>query len=81
MCVLTFCRNQAELSQGQDQVDALVPFEEFAAFIKTGHEQDMNQAFTAIGWEDFTDVIEPGSHLVTIKFLISLSVEETDTKN
>jgi len=62
-------------------VDALVPFEEFAAFIKTGHEQDMNQAFTAIGWEDFTDVIEPGSHLVTIKFLISLSVEETDTKN
>ena len=32
----------------------------------------MNQAFTAARWEDFTDVVEPGSHLLTMEFLISL---------
>jgi len=48
--------------------------------MKIGLKQDMNQAFTAAGWEDFTDVFELGSHLLTMEFLISLDVEETSSK-
>ena len=33
--------------------------------IMTGLLQDMNQAFTAVGWENFADIVEPGSHLLT----------------
>ena len=48
--------------------------------IMTGLLQDMNQAFTAVGWENFADIIDPGSHLLTMEFLMSLTVEETSTK-
>ena len=40
----------------------------------------MNQAFTAIGWEDFANIVELGSHLLTMEFLFSFVVEETSTK-
>ena len=40
----------------------------------------MNQVFTAAGWEEFADVVEPGSHLLTMEFLISLAVEETGSE-
>ena len=46
----------------------------------TGLMHDMNQAFTAVGWENFTNIIEPGSHLLTMEFLMSLTVEETSTE-
>ena len=29
--------------------------------IMTGLMQDMNKAFTTVGWENFADIIEPGS--------------------
>ena len=45
--------------------------------IKTGLKQDMNNALTAVRWENFTDIVEPGSQLLTMEFLISLAVEET----
>jgi hypothetical protein len=45
--------------------------------MKTGLQQDMNQAFTAVRWENFVDAVEPGLHLLTMEFLISLTVEET----
>ena len=48
--------------------------------MKTGLKQDMNQTFTAVGWEDFADIVEPGSQLLTMEFLISLAIEETGTK-
>ena len=32
--------------------------------IMTGLFQDMNQAFTAIGWENFADIVVPGSNLI-----------------
>ena len=48
--------------------------------MKTGLKQDMNQAFTSIGWEDFADVVEPGSQLLTMEFLISPAIEETSTE-
>ena len=48
--------------------------------MKIGLKQDMNQAFTAAGWEEFANVVEPGSHLLTIEFLISLVVEETSSE-
>jgi len=48
--------------------------------IMTGLLQDMNQAFTAVGWENFADIVEPGSHLLTMEFLMSLTVEETSTE-
>ena len=37
----------------------------------------MNNALTAVGWENFADIVEPGSQLLTMEFLISLSIEET----
>ena len=40
----------------------------------------MNQAFTTVKLEDFVDVVEPGSHLLTMEFLISLAVEETGSE-
>ena len=40
----------------------------------------MNQAFTAIGWEDFANIVELGSHLLTMEFLFSFVVEETSTE-
>ena len=48
--------------------------------ITTGLLQDMNQAFTAVGWENFADIVEPGSHLLTMEFLLYLTVEETSTE-
>ena len=48
--------------------------------IMTGLLQDMNQAFTAVGWENFADIVEPGSHLLTMEFLMSLTIEETVLK-
>ena len=41
----------------------------------TGLRQDMNRAFTAMGWSRFTDITEPGSHLLTMEFLSTLHVE------
>jgi len=46
----------------------------------TGLKQDMNQAFTVIGWENFADIVEPGSQLLTMEFLMSLTIEETNTE-
>jgi hypothetical protein len=37
----------------------------------------MNRAFTCAGWEDFTDITEVGSQLLTTEFLMSVSIEET----
>ena len=48
--------------------------------IMEGLLQDMNQAFTAVRWENFADIVEPGSHLLTMEFLMSLAIEETSTK-
>ena len=48
--------------------------------IKTELKQDVNQIFTIVGWKDFGDVVEPGSQLLTMEFLISLAIEETSTK-
>ena len=45
--------------------------------IKTGLKQDMNNALTTVGWENFANIIEPGSQLLTMEFLISLAIEET----
>jgi len=45
--------------------------------IKTGLKQDMNNALTTVGWQNFADIIEPGSQHLTVEFLISLAVEET----
>ena len=40
----------------------------------------MNNALTAIVWENFADIVEPSSQLLTMEFLISLVVEETGAK-
>jgi len=48
--------------------------------MKTGLKKDMNNAFTAVGWENFVDIVEPGSQLLTTEFLISLAIEETGAK-
>ena len=48
--------------------------------IKTGLKQDMNNAFTTVGWENFVDIVEPGSQLLTMEFLISLAIEEIGAK-
>ena len=48
--------------------------------MKTGLKQDMNNAFTAVGWENFIDIVEPGLQLLTMEFLISLAIEETGAK-
>ena len=48
--------------------------------IKTGLKQDMNSALTAVGWENFADIVEPGSQLLTMEFLISLAIEETSSE-
>ena len=36
--------------------------------IKTGLKQDMNNALTTVGWENFADIVEPGSQLLTWSF-------------
>ena len=41
----------------------------------TGLRQDMNHAFTTVGWSHFADITEPGSHLLTMEFLSTLHVE------
>ena len=41
----------------------------------TGLRQDMNYAFTAMGWSCFANINEPGSHLLTMEFLSTLHVE------
>jgi hypothetical protein len=48
--------------------------------IMTGLLQDMNQAFTAVGWENFADIVKPGSQLLTMEILMSLTVEGTSTE-
>ena len=48
--------------------------------ITTALLQDKNQAFTAVEWEDLADITEPGSQLLTMEFLMSLTVEETSTE-
>ena len=40
-----------------------------------GLRQDMNHAFTTAGWSRFTNITEPGSHLLTMEFLSTLHVE------
>ena len=40
----------------------------------------MNNALAAVEWENFADIVEPGSQLLTMKFLISLTVDETGTE-
>ena len=45
--------------------------------MKTGLKQDMNNGLTAVGWDNFADIVEPGSQLLTMEFLISLAIEET----
>ena len=42
--------------------------------------QDVNRAFTAASWANFTDITEPGSHLLTMEFLATLHVETVGTK-
>ena len=44
--------------------------------MKIGLKQDMNNALTTVGWENFADIVEPGSQLLTMEFLISLADEE-----
>ena len=34
--------------------------------IKTGLKQDMNNAFTAVGWENFVDIVEPDLRLCSL---------------
>ena len=34
--------------------------------MKIGLKQDMNNALTAVGWENFADIVEPGSQLLTM---------------
>ena len=41
----------------------------------TGLRQDMNRAFTVVGWSRFADITEPSSHLLTMEFLSTLHVE------
>ena len=41
----------------------------------TGLRQDMNRAFTAVGWSRFADITELGSHLLSTKFLSTLHVK------
>ena len=48
--------------------------------MKSGLKQDMNQAFTIVRWEEFADVVELGSQLLAMEFLISLAIEETSTE-
>ena len=45
--------------------------------MKTGLKQDMNNALTTVGWENFADIVEPSSQLLTMEFLISLAIEES----
>jgi len=45
--------------------------------MRTGLKQDMNNALTTIGWENFADIVEPSLQLLTMEFLVSLAVEET----
>ena len=40
----------------------------------------MNNALTAVGWENFADIVEPGSQLLTMEFLISLAIDETSAE-
>ena len=40
----------------------------------------MNQAFFAVKWENFADIVEADSHLLTMEFHMSLTVEDTNTE-
>ena len=40
----------------------------------------MNNALTTVRWENFADIVEPGSQLLTMEFLISLAIEETSSE-
>ena len=48
--------------------------------MKMGLKQDMNNALTAIGWENFADIVEPGSQLLTLEFLMSLPLKKPALK-
>jgi len=71
-------REALELLKRQNYAHAKVFESSF--FIRTGLKQDMNRAFTATCWDDFADITEAGSHLLTMVFLISLKIEEVGTK-
>lgn len=45
--------------------------------LKTGLKQDMQLAFNHAGWYKFAELREPGSKILTMEFLMSLSSEET----
>ncbi|RLN15788.1 hypothetical protein C2845_PM02G16200 [Panicum miliaceum] len=45
-----------------------------------GLKQDMKRAFAYAGWENFIDIIETGSHLPTMEFLMSLGIEDMITQ-
>ena len=62
------------------QTYALAKRFETRFLIMTGLLQDMNQAFTVVRWENFADIVEPSSHLLTMEFLMSLTIEETSTE-
>jgi hypothetical protein len=42
--------------------------------IKTGIGQDMDRAFEYAGWDNFTNITESGSHLLTMEFLMTLNI-------
>jgi hypothetical protein len=41
-----------------------------------GLKQDMIHTFSYAGWYDFANIAETGSQLLTMEFLMSLSIEE-----
>jgi len=45
--------------------------------ITMGLLQDMNQAFTAVGRENFANIVELGLQLLTMEFFISLAIQGT----
>ena len=47
---------------------------ELLFLITMGLKQDVNHVFTAAGWENFTDITETGSHLLTMEFLPTFHV-------
>jgi hypothetical protein len=48
--------------------------------IKMGLGHDMDHAFKHAGWEHFHSIMEQGSSLLTMEFLMSLNIETTHTE-
>ena len=44
---------------------------------KTGMDSEFDLIFQTVGWEDFWDITEPGSRLLTLEFLCTLKATET----